>query len=197
MESLSGLAAKAIDPGLLGLVAKGDREAFSELYDRSCQVLFGLSLRILESREEAEDVLQEVYAEVWRKSVRYDERRGSPIAWLVTLTRSRAIDRLRARAARGYHATESLDPTLVAEIPADRPDAFQEQATAELRKVVSEALAALPADQRIALELAYYEGLSQSEIAERLQAPLGTVKTRIKLAMGKLRAALQSAWDHD
>lgn len=194
MESLSGLAAKAIDPGLLSLVAKGDQEAFSELYDRSCQILFGLSLRILENREEAEDVLQEVYAEVWRKSVRYDERRGSPIAWLVTLTRSRAIDRLRARAARGYHATESLDPALVADTPADQPDAFQQQATAELRTVVSQALAALPAEQRLALELAYYEGLSQSEIAERVKAPLGTVKTRIKLAMGKLRAALQSAW---
>jgi len=194
MEPLSGLAAKAIDPGLLNLVAKGDREAFSELYDRSCQVLFGLSLRILENREEAEDVLQEVYAEVWRKSLRYDERRGSPIAWLVTLTRSRAIDRLRARAVRGYHATESLDPALVDETPDDRPDAFQQQATAEVRKVVSEALALLPTDQRIALELAYYEGLSQSEIAERVKAPLGTVKTRIKLAMGKLRAALQSDW---
>jgi RNA polymerase sigma-70 factor, ECF subfamily len=194
MESLSGQAAKAIDSGLLGLISKGDREAFSELYDRSCQILFALSLRILESREEAEDVLQEVYAEVWRKSVRYDERRGSPIAWLVTLTRSRSIDRLRARTVRGYHATQSLDPALVAEKPADEPDAFQQQASAELRMVVSEALAALPAEQRIALELAYYEGLSQSEIAERLKAPLGTVKTRIKLAMAKLRVSLQSAW---
>jgi RNA polymerase sigma-70 factor (ECF subfamily) len=195
MESLRGQAAKAIDPGLLSLVAKGDRQAFSELYDQSCQVLFGLSLRILENREEAEDLLQEVYAEVWRKSVRYDDRRGSPIAWLVTLTRSRAIDRLRARAVRGYHATDSFDPALVADKRAEEPDAFEQQASAELRMVVSEAVTALPIDQRRALELAYYEGLSQSEIAERLNEPLGTIKTRIKLAMGKLRVALRSTWD--
>jgi RNA polymerase sigma-70 factor, ECF subfamily len=195
MESLRGQAAKTIHPGLLSLVAKGDRRAFSELYDQSCQVLFGLSLRILENREEAEDLLQEVYAEVWRKSVRYDDRRGSPIAWLVTLTRSRAIDRLRARAVRGYHATESLDPAIMADTRTDEPDAFEQQASAELRSVVYEALAALPTDQRRALELAYYEGLSQSAIAERLKEPLGTIKTRIKLAMGKLRITLQSVWD--
>jgi len=194
VESLRGQAAKAIHPVLLSLVAKGDGQAFSELYDQSCQVLFGLSLRILENREEAEDLLQEVYAEVWRKSVRYDERRGSPIAWLVTLTRSRAIDRLRARAVRGYQTTESLDPAVVADTRTDEPDAFEQQASAELRMVVSEALAALPVDQRRALELAYYEGLSQSEIAERLKEPLGTIKTRIKLAMGKLRVSLQSVW---
>src|SRR6185503_10362873 len=112
----------SIDSDLLTLIAKGDRRAFGRLYDRSSQVLFTLSLRMLGDREEAEDLLQEVYTEVWRKSVRYDARRGSPMAWLITLTRSRAIDRLRARASRGRHLTDSIEDTSAKELQGDIPD---------------------------------------------------------------------------
>src|SRR5215217_5590573 len=97
----------AVDPDLLGRVAKGDRDAFSRLYDLSSPLLFTLALRILKERNEAADLLQEVYLEVWKKSVRYDPRRGSPMAWLIVLTRSRAIDRIRSRGTRGANITDS------------------------------------------------------------------------------------------
>jgi RNA polymerase sigma-70 factor, ECF subfamily len=185
----------SIDSDLLTLIAKGDRRAFGRLYDRSSQVLFTLSLRMLGDREEAEDLLQEVYTEVWRKSVRYDARRGSPMAWLITLTRSRGIDRLRARASRGHGMTDSIDDGPVAQTQGHDPTPFDQQADAELRVMVTKALVELPAAQRQALELSYYEGLSHSEIAERLKEPVGTIKTRIKLGMSKLKITLQPCWN--
>lgn len=185
----------SIDADLLTLIAKGDRRAFGQLYDRSSQVLFTLSLKMLGDRDEAEDLLQEVYTEVWRKSVRYDERRGSPMAWLITLTRSRAIDRIRARMSRGHGLTESIDDAPIADTQGHDPTPFDQQADAEVRAFVMRALDELPAAQRQALELAYYEGLSHSEIAERLKEPVGTIKTRIKLGMSKLKTALQPCWN--
>jgi RNA polymerase sigma-70 factor, ECF subfamily len=185
----------SIDSDLLTLIAKGDRRAFGRLYDRSSEVLFTLSLRMLGDREEAEDLLQEVYTEVWRKSVRYDARRGSPMAWLITLTRSRGIDRLRARTSRGHGMTDSIDDAPVAQTQGRDPTPFDQQADAEVRVMVMKALVELPAAQRQALELSYYEGLSHSEIAERLKEPVGTIKTRIKLGMSKLKIALQPCWN--
>ena len=185
----------SIDSDLLARIAKGDRRAFGHLYDRSASVLFALSLRVLGDREEAEDLLQEVYAEVWRKSVGYDERRGTPMAWLITLTRSRAIDRLRARASRGHGVTDSIDEAPIADTQGHDPTPFDQHADAEVRGLVMKALVELPAAQRQALELAYYEGLSHSEIADRLKEPIGTIKTRIKLGMSKLKTALQPCWD--
>jgi RNA polymerase sigma-70 factor, ECF subfamily len=185
----------SIDSDLLTLIAKGDRRAFGRLYDRSSEVLFTLSLRMLGDREEAEDLLQEVYTEVWRKSVRYDARRGSPMAWLITLTRSRGIDRLRARTSRGHGMTDSIDDAPVAQTQGRDPTPFDQQADAEVRVMVMKALVELPAAQRQALELSYYEGLSHSEIAERLKEPVGTIKTRIKLGMSKLKITLQPCWN--
>jgi RNA polymerase sigma-70 factor, ECF subfamily len=185
----------SIDSDLLTLIAKGDRRAFGRLYDRSSEVLFTLSLRMLGDREEAEDLLQEVYTEVWRKSVRYDARRGPPMAWLITLTRSRGIDRLRARTSRGHGMTDSIDDAPVAQTQGRDPTPFDQQADAEVRVMVMKALVELPAAQRQALELSYYEGLSHSEIAERLKEPVGTIKTRIKLGMSKLKTALQPCWN--
>ena len=181
----------SIDTHLLTLIAKGDRRAFGQLYDRSSQVLFTLSLKMVGDREEAEDLLQEVYTEVWRKSVRYDERRGSPMAWLTTLTRSRGIDRIQARASRGRGMTESIDDAPIADTQGHDPTPFDQQADAEVQGFVMKALVELPAAQRQALELSYYEGMSHSEIAERLKEPVGTIKTRIKLGMSKLKSALQ------
>jgi RNA polymerase sigma-70 factor (ECF subfamily) len=191
MDKPSQQAASTIDPALLARVAKGDHQAFSQLYDLSSTLLFTLAVRILGNHEEAAELLQDVYLEVWRKVSRYDVGRGTPIAWLVTLTKSRAIDRLRARAARGYQATGSLEAGPATQLTDDGPSPFESKVDQELRAAVVAAVSGLPQAQQQAIELAYYEGLSHTEIASRLNQPLGTVKTRIKLGMSKLREGLQ------
>ena len=197
MDKPSQHATSTIAPSLLARIAKGDQQAFSQLYDHSSTLLFTLAVRILGNHEEAAELLQDVYLEVWRKVSRYDVGRGTPVAWLVTLTRSRAIDRLRARAARGYQATHSMEEDVAATQAVDLgPSPFETQADQELRLAVSAAVAGLPQAQQQAIELAYYEGLSHAEIAARLNQPLGTVKTRIKLGMSKLRDGLQQWWNH-
>jgi RNA polymerase sigma-70 factor, ECF subfamily len=195
MDSPSQPAASTIDPKLLARVVKGDQQAFSQLYDQSSPLLYALALRILGQREEAAELLQEVYLEVWRKVARYDVGRGTPVAWLITLTRSRAIDRLRARGAR-TPVNESLDGPSAAHVADRQPGPFEAQADQEMRRLVSSALSSLPPAQQQAIELAYYEGLTHMEIAARLNQPLGTVKTRIKLGMAKLRETLRDCWDH-
>ncbi|HXV68847.1 MAG TPA: sigma-70 family RNA polymerase sigma factor [Nitrospira sp.] len=196
MDAPPQLAASTIDPKLLARVVKGDQQAFSQLYDQSSTLLFSLALRILGSREEAAELLQEVYLEVWRKIARYDVGRGTPIAWLITLTRSRAIDRLRARASRTHHqAGEALDGAAAGQVADRQPGPFEAQADQELRNQIRSALASLPSAQQQTIELAYYSGLSHMEIAERLNQPLGTVKTRIKLGMSKLRELLRPCWE--
>lgn len=195
MESRSRQASSPIDPALIAKVAKGDQQAFGQLYDLSCSLLFTLSLRILGDRNEAADLLQEVYLEVWRKGVRYDVGRGTPMAWLVTVTRSRAIDRLRSRAAKGHGVTDSISDTGAVELPDHAPDPFKTNADLERRALVKKAFAELPEAQQQALELAYYEGLSHQEIATKLNQPLGTIKTRIKLGMDKLKVSLRSCWE--
>jgi len=187
MDKPLQLATSMIDPTLLARVVQGDQQAFSQLYDHSSTLLFSLAVRILKNHEEAAELLQDVYLEIWRKVSRYDVGRGTPAAWLVTLTKSRAIDRLRARAARGYHA----EAATAGQIADPDPSPSEAQADQELRIAVGAALAGLPQAQQQAIELAYYEGLSYAEIAARLNQPLWTVKTRIKLGMSKLRNGLQ------
>lgn len=196
MDKPSPHATSMIDPSLLARVVKGDQQAFSQLYDHSSTLLFTLALRILGNREEAVELLQDVYWEVWRKVSRYDVGRGTPVAWLITLTKSRAIDRLRARASRGYQATNSLEAETAAEVADPGPSPFETQADQELRAAVEAAVAGLPQAQQQAIELAYYEGLSHAEIASRLNQPLGTVKTRIKLGMSRLRDSLRQWGNH-
>ena len=189
-------AASVIDPKLMARVVKGDHQAFSQIYDQSSTLLYSMAVRILGSREDAAELLQEVYLEVWRKVVRYDVGRGTPIAWLITLTRSRAIDRLRARGARArQQAGEPLDGSSASLVADRHPDPLESHVDQELRGLVSGALADLPQAQQQAIELSYYEGLSHAEIATRLNQPLGTVKTRIKLGMSKLRDSLRHYWD--
>ncbi len=183
-------ATSTIDPALLARVGNGDHQAFSQLYDLSSTLLFTLAIRVLQNREEAVDLLQDVYLEVWRKVTRYDVGRGTPLAWLVTLTKSRAIDRLRAGASRGSRTT-SIEPETAAQVADPGPSPFELQADQGLRIAVVAAITSLPMAQQQAIELAYYEGLSHTEIAARLNQPLGTIKTRIKLGMSKLRDSLQ------
>ena len=195
MDTSARRATSSIDPALLASVAKGDQQAFSQLYDHSSTLLYTLAFRILGNREEADDLLQDVYLEVWRKVVRYDVGRGTPIAWLITVTRSRAIDRLRARNTRGHRANVGLDTTHSSTVADLGPSPFETQADQELRMAVGSAITGLPPAQQQAIELAYYEGLSHNEIAARLNQPLGTVKTRIKLGMSRLRESLRHLWD--
>ncbi len=195
MDTPARQATSSIDPALLANIVKGDQQAFSQLYDHSSTLLFTLAFRILGSREEAEDLLQDVYLEVWRKVARYDVGRGTPIAWLITLTRSRAIDRLRARTTRTPHVTSPLDAATSSKVADLGPSPFETQADQELRMAVGTAITTLPQAQQQAIELAYYEGLSHNEIAVRLNQPLGTVKTRIKLGMSKLRDSLRHWWE--
>ena len=195
MSSPPRHATSIIDPALLARIVKGDQQAFSQLYDHSNTLLFTLALRILGNREEAAELLQDVYLEIWRKVARYDVGRGTPVAWLVTLTRSRALDRLRARTARRQHYKDTVDGEAAARAPDFGPSPYETQADQELRLLVGQAIGALPAAQQEAIELAFYEGLSHMEIATKLNQPLGTVKTRIKLGMSKLRDTLRTCWE--
>lgn len=194
MDSPSQHAASTIDPKLMARVVKGDQQAFGQLYDQSSPLLYAMALRILGHREDAAELLQEVYLEVWRKVARYDVGRGTPVAWLITLMRSRAIDRLRARGMRAQ-AGESLNGPSATQVADRNPGPFEAQADHELRNLVGNALSGLPPAQQQAIELAYYEGLTHMEIAARLNQPLGTVKTRIKLGMSKLREMLRDCWE--
>lgn len=177
--------AQALDVKLLRAIAARDEAALASLYDRYRLILFGLLLRIVNSREEAEDVLQEVFVQVWRRAADFDEQRGKPFTWLVTLTRSRAIDRLRQLSSR-----ERLAVAAAQEAPPEASDAAQDAYRSEQKEIVAGALSRLPEEQRQTLLLAYFEGLTQSEIAKRLGAPLGTVKTRMRSGLMKLRELL-------
>jgi len=179
-------AAQPADVELLHAVAGGDEAALARLYDGYRVILFGLLVRILNSREEAEDVLQDVFIQVWRRAKDFDEKRGRPFTWLVTLTRSRGIDRLRQLGSR-----QRLAASAEHDRPDEASDALSDTIKVAQKEIVKSALAQLPEEQRNTLVLAYFEGLTQSEIASRLGAPLGTVKTRMRSGMTKLRALLQ------
>ncbi len=173
------------DVELLHAVARGDEDALARVYDRYRVILFSVLVRILKSREEAEDVLQEVFLQIWKRAKDFDETRGKPFTWLVTLARSRAIDRIRQLGARQRLAEASSQET-----PESVSDAVADTLHSEQREIVARALAALPEDQRRTLNMAYFDGLTQSEIAEQLDTPLGTVKTRMRSGMMKLRELL-------
>jgi RNA polymerase sigma-70 factor (ECF subfamily) len=172
---------------LLVRAAAGEQEAFTRLYDATSGAVYGLALRILRDSAEAEEVALDVFLQVWRDAGRYDPARGSPLTWLLLLTRSRAIDRLRARGPV-RRAETALDE---GDGPADAAHGPGEASwVAQQGAIVRRALAELPVEQRLAIELAFFEGLTHVEISERLSLPVGTTKTRIRLGMTKLREAL-------
>jgi len=176
------------DGALIAAIAGRQQEALDQLYERYQAMVYHLALKILNSRESAEEVVYDVFWQVWRDAERYDVQRGSVGAWLATVARSRAIDALRAR--RGNPATEEdIEERPVATNPLDNPE--EQTSLVQRAGLVRAALDSLPADQRAALELSFFHGLSHMEIAEQLQEPLGTVKTRIRTAMLKLRERLR------
>ena len=186
-RSPAGAEARRADEAALARMAQGDHDGLAELYDRHARAIYSLALRILQDRAEAEDVVQDVFAQVWTQAARYDTSRGAVAAWMLMMARSRSIDRLRSRRARPDN-TADTGATLNmpdAGVPQDLQLLSAEE-VARLRR----ALAELPLLQRVALELAYYEGLTHAEIAERLEEPLGTVKTRIRQAVIRLRESL-------
>lgn len=175
--------------GLITDAAGGSHAALAALYDASSPLVYGLALRILGERAAADDVTIEVFTQAYRQAGTYDPLRGRPLAWLLTITRSRALDRLRAEARR-RRAEAPIEHA--AHVPSDE-DPIDVTVAGERRREVQTALDALTPDQRQAIELAYYGGLTHTEIAARLRLPLGTVKTRIRAAMTLLRARLHPA----
>lgn len=173
---------------LIARIAAGDRDAFSRFYDLLAPTAFGLIRRVLRDPEAAADVLQEVFWQVWREAPQYDPKRGSPEAWLVMRAKTRAIDRLRSIRRRDRTFVAPVDESVArsSEEPAENP-----AVVAEDRSLIQTALAQLPEPQRRVIEMAFFEGLTQSEIAIRLREPLGTVKTRARLGLERLRGALR------
>ncbi|TMA97574.1 MAG: sigma-70 family RNA polymerase sigma factor [Deltaproteobacteria bacterium] len=173
---------------LIRQTANQDREAFSQLYDHFSSLVYTLAMRMLRMSSDAEDLLQEVFVQVWHQANRYSEERGSPEAWIVNIARSRAIDKLRSirRMERSFVLTD--DPA-----KAESSDNVESSAAeSETKLTMNSALANLPEAQRKVLVLAYFDGLSQSEIADRLKEPLGTVKTRMRSGIQRLRDLLET-----
>jgi RNA polymerase sigma-70 factor (ECF subfamily) len=175
---------------LIRRIAAGDRQAFSDFYDRYASLAFPLIRRIVSQPAEAEEVLQELFWQVWVEAGSYDENRGSPEAWLLNRARSRAIDKLRSIRRRSETFVAPLDEETAVGPPGATPNPASR---AEDQKLVETALALLPEPQRRVIELAFYEGLTQSEIAPRLGEPLGTIKTRMRLGLERLRGHFRGA----
>ena len=172
-------------------MASGDGTALADLYDRHGRSVYGLAARILGDPAEAEDLTQDVFTLAWKNAARYDPARGAVAAWLLVTTRTRAIDRIRARRSRPQGGSDD-DGRKMANIPDGSPSVDVIVATSQDAARVRVALADLPVDQRDALEQAYFQGLSHSEIAGRTGIPLGTIKTRIRSGLQRLREAMAS-----
>ncbi len=178
------------DVALLARMATGDEQALGALYDRWHGIVHTLVFRIVRERDDVEDVVEETFWQAWRQAGRYDPSRGAVQGWLLTIARSRALDRVRSlKRLREEPLEGGKGETRVPQVTDTDPGMDAE--SAERRTIVLAALAELPSEQREALELGYFGGLSQTEIAERTGQPLGTVKTRMRLAMQKLRGPLQ------
>jgi len=182
---------------LIRSMAAGDREAFAHFYDRYASLVYPLILRIVRERADAADVLQEVFWETWQTADAYDAARGTPEAWIVMRARTRAIDRVRSIRRKRETFVMPVDEVTARVTPDSESDPAER---AEDRGVILGALARLPEAQREVIELAYYGGLSQTEIADSIKQPLGTVKTRIRSGLERLRTLIKrptglAGWD--
>ena len=181
------------DSQLVSRMAAGEDAALGDLYDRYGRTVYALALAIVREPADAEEVVVDAFGQAWRRAASFDAARGSVGAWLATIARTRALDTVRARGRRARaHERAALlsDDGVAAPIATTGSDPSRAVELGDARRLVSQALAVLSAPQRVAIELAYFEGLSQSEIAERLSEPLGTIKTRIRAGMEKLRGLL-------
>ncbi len=181
---------ETIDAALIERMAAGDKAAFAELYERFSGPLYGIALRIVHEPAEAQDLVHDVFIALWDKAATFNHERGTAFAWAVTSVRNRAIDRVRMRRRRAELLAQSAPHDLgldEAAVPASAVDAA---ASSEDAQAVRAAVATLPAEQQRALELAYFGGLTQEEIARKLREPLGTIKARIRRGLLKLRDSL-------
>ena len=189
------MGAKEIQPDmdqdveLLRHISEGDRHSFSRFYDQYCKLLFAIAFRILNDQKEAEDVLQEVFLQIWDKAGTYNPVLGKPISWAVTLTRNKAIDYIRAHQRRSKLLEHAANEMLVC--APGSATANESVHGREHEELISSAVAELPAEQRKAIEMAFFTGLTQNEISELLKEPLGTIKARIRRGMLKLRERLE------
>lgn len=173
---------RSADQELIDRLKKGDKSAFREIYARYSQIVFNLAFRMLRSREEAEEVVQEIFLQVWNRAESYDSGRGAISTWIVNIARSRSIDRLRTLGFR--EQTTELDEERV-NSKSDLSRIIEDRE--ESKKIIRDALDSLPDNQRQAIEMVYFEGLTHIEAAERLNEPVGTIKTRIRLGVAKLK----------
>ncbi len=187
VSAAPGRASNELWERLLSRCAARDQSALAELYDQSASLVYGVALRVLGNAADAEEVSADVYHQVWRTAATYEGARGSVAAWIVTVARNRAIDRLRSRANR-VRAEEPIEGR--DHLAAVTGDPEQATAASQRRRRVQSAMASLPPEQRQAITLAFFSGLTHSELAARLNLPLGTVKTRIRSGMMKLREGL-------
>jgi RNA polymerase sigma-70 factor (ECF subfamily) len=184
----------ASDAELIGLAAQGEARALEVLYDRYSSVVFSFALRIVADRPLAEEILQEVFFRAWQQGSNFSAGRGSFITWLLSITHNLSIDEIRRRRRRPQKA-DSEEPEQILAAVADTgagADVEDEVWLGALRESIGQALAQLPPAQRQAIEMAYFQGLTQREIAEALNEPLGTIKTRMRLGLQKLKEALGS-----
>ena len=175
---------------LLRQVGQGDRRSFEQLYERFSGVLFSIAYRMLKSQEAAEDVLQDVFVQIWKKAPLFDPSRGRPMTWAVTLTRNKAIDLMRSAQRRsGLHDIIQREKEALGRFE-DR-SSFDAVASDEISKLVRDAIEKLSKEQRQAIELAFFASMTQTEIAEHLDEPLGTIKARIRRGMLALRELIE------
>jgi len=175
---------------LLRQVGQGDRRSFEQLYERFSGVLFSIAYRMLNSQEAAEDVLQDVFVQIWKKAPLFDPTRGRPMTWAVTLTRNKAIDLIRSAQRRsGLHDTMLREKRALRYF--DDRSSFDAVASDEMSKLVRAAIEKLSKEQRVAIELAFVASMTQAEIAEYLDQPLGTIKARIRRGMLALREMIE------
>lgn len=175
---------------LLQSVGRADRDAFAQLYDRFSGVLFATAFRILNNAEAAEDVLQDVFLQIWEKAPLYDPTRGKPLTWAVTLTRNKSIDRLRSLQRR-HRLQEEVEREAEAGEHFDDRSSLDAVDSVEKGQLVRDAILHLSPEQRKAIELAFFSGMTQTEIADHLEEPLGTIKARIRRGMMKLRDVIE------
>jgi RNA polymerase sigma-70 factor (ECF subfamily) len=182
---------EASDDALMDGVRRGDGHAIAALYDRYSSLVFSLGLRMLGDRESTEELVQEVFLRAWRQAASYQPALGRLSSWLLGIARNLAVDELRRRGVRPQRTAGDPEEQLALVAATNTDDPEEEVVNSAQRAEIQHALAALPPPQRRVMELAYYSGLTQAEIAEELGDPLGTVKTRMRLAAQKLRELLR------
>lgn len=178
------------DIALIAAISECDSQALEALYDRYSAVVYRMALRILKNQEQAEDVVQEVFWRVWRRSSSFARERGRVAQWLFGIGHNLCIDELRRLRSRPVSVYEDVEHPLIQQLPDTRVDVANTVSRGEQRHVIVTALAELPDAQRQAIELAYFGGLSHQEIATKLDRPLGTIKTRVRLGLHKLKSVL-------